>query len=143
MKVLLIKNNRLYNYILPKEVKDNYWITDIDSFDNARNLINVEAHDGRWVLVSNYDTHIVDASREYNKVVLSEYQFYSIKNENEEKIYYLYAIPNIENTYKAYNVSLNSSITIGTNSENDIVYKSYFVNDYYLRCFFLCQFGIE
>ena len=133
MKVLLIKNNRLYNYILPKEVKDNYWITDIDSFDNARNLINVEAHDGRWVLVSNYDTHIVDASREYNKVVLSEYQFYSIKNDSEEKIYYLYAIPNIENTYKAYNVSLNSSITIGTNSENDIVYKSYFVNDYHAK----------
>ena len=60
MKVLLIKNNRLYSYNLPKEIKNNFWITDIDSFDNTRNLINIEAEDGKWVLTSNYDTHIVD-----------------------------------------------------------------------------------
>ena len=81
MKILLIKNNRLYSYILPKEVKDNYWITDIDSFDNVRNLINVEAINGEWVLVSNYDTHIVDATTMYEKFAQAEYHFYSIKND--------------------------------------------------------------
>ena len=40
MKVLLIKDGRLYDYTLPKEIKNNYWITDIDSYDNIRNLIN-------------------------------------------------------------------------------------------------------
>ena len=65
MRILLIKNNRLYNYVLPREVKDNFWITDIDSFENVRNLINVEAIDGQWVLVSNYDTHIIDATSMY------------------------------------------------------------------------------
>ena len=69
MKILLIKNNRLYSYILPKEVKDNFWITDIDSFDNVRNLINVEARNGTWVLVSNYDTHIIDANKAYDNVI--------------------------------------------------------------------------
>ena len=79
MKILLIKNYRLYSYMLPKEVKNNFWITDIDSFDNVRNLINVEADNGQWVLVSNYDTHIIDAKNMYEKFALSEYQFYSIK----------------------------------------------------------------
>ena len=86
MKILLIKNNRLYSYILPREVKDNYWITDIDSFDNIRNLINVEADKGKWVLVSNYDTHIIDASSMYERFALSEYHFYSIKNDSESSI---------------------------------------------------------
>ena len=67
MKILLIKNNRIYSYMLPKEVKDNFWITDIDSFDNVRNLINVEAVNGEWVLVSNYDTHIIDSANMYEK----------------------------------------------------------------------------
>ena len=83
MKVLLIKNNRLYSYTLPQEVKDNFWITDIDSFDNVRNLINVEAENGEWVLVSNYDTHIVDTKNNYDRIFLTEYQFYTLKNDNE------------------------------------------------------------
>ena len=129
MKILLIKNNRLYSYILPREVKDNYWITDIDSFDNVRNLINVEAIDGKWVLVSNYDTHIVDATTMYEKFALSEYHFYSIKNDSEKSIYYLYAIPDIEKTYVAYNVSESAILSIGKNNECDIIYNSVLVSD--------------
>ena len=127
MKILLIKNNRLYSYILPKEVKDNYWITDIDSFDNVRNLINVEAINGEWVLVSNYDTHIVDATTMYEKFALAEYHFYSIKNDSEKSIYYLYAIPDIEKTYVSYNVSESAILNIGKSSECDIIYNNILV----------------
>ena len=84
MKIILIKNGRLYSYILPKEVKDNFWITDIDSFDNVRNLINIEADNDSWVLTSNYDTHIMDTNNMHDRVKLNEYQFYTIKNDNEK-----------------------------------------------------------
>ena len=133
MKILLIKNNRLYSYMLPKEIKDNFWITDIDSFDNARNLINVEAYEGRWVLVSNYDTHIIDANNTHEKVYLNEYQFYSIKNDSEANPYYLYAIPDIEKTYVAYNITQNGSLLIGSNDSNNIIYKNVLVNDVHAR----------
>ena len=36
MKVLLIKNNRLYGYRLPDTIKNNFWITDIDNYDNSQ-----------------------------------------------------------------------------------------------------------
>ena len=133
MKILLIKNNRLYSYILPKEVKDNYWITDIDSFDNVRNLINVEAINGEWVLVSNYDTHIVDATTMYEKFALAEYHFYSIKNDSEKSIYYLYAIPDIEKTYVSYNVSESAILNIGKSSECDIIYNNVLVSDFHAK----------
>ena len=96
MKVILIKNGRLYNYTLPKEIKDNYWITDIDNFDNNRNLINVEADGDKWVLTSNYETHIVDVKNMIDRVFLQEYQFYTIKNDSENSYYYLYALPDLE-----------------------------------------------
>ena len=120
MKVMLIKNGRLYHYSLPKEVKDNYWITDIDSFNNARNLINIEALDGNWILTSNYETHIVSTDKEIDKVPLYEYQFYTIKNDSEEGYYYLYSIPDVEKSYVAYNITENGSILIGSNQNNDI-----------------------
>ena len=129
MKIFLIKNNRLYSYILPREIKDNYWITDIDSFDNIRNLINVEADNGKWILVSNYDTHIIDTNKTYERVEICEYQFYSIKNDNEKSIYYLYAAPDIEKTYKAYNITANGNLSIGTNSSNNIIYSGVLVSD--------------
>ena len=129
MKILLIKNNRLYSYMLPKEVKDNFWITDIDSFDNVRNLINVEAENGEWVLVSNYDTHIVDAANMYEKFALAEYHFYSIKNDSENSIYYIYAIPDVEKSYIPYNVSDSVILNIGRSPQNDIVYENTLVSD--------------
>lgn len=129
MKILLIKNNHLYSYMLPKEVKDNFWITDIDSFDNVRNLINVEAINGEWVLVSNYDTHIVDATSMYEKFALAEYHFYSIKNDSEKNIFYIYAIPDVEKTYVSYDVLDNAVLNIGRNPGNDIIYDNVLVSD--------------
>ena len=133
MKILLIKNNRLYSYTLPKEVKDNYWITDIDSFDNVRNLINVEAINGEWVLVSNYDTHIVDSINMYEKFALSEYHFYSIKNDSEKSIYYLYAIPDVEKSYVAYDVLEDTVLNIGKSADNDIIYDNILVSDIHAK----------
>ena len=133
MKILLIKNNRIYNYMLPKEIKDNFWISDIDSFDNARNLINVEASDGHWVLVSNYETHIIDKNNTYEKVILSEYQFYSIKNDTDNSIYYLYAIPDIEKSYTTYSILGSGSISIGSSDENNIIYRNALLSEYHAR----------
>lgn len=133
MKIILIKNGRLYSYILPKEVKDNFWITDIDSFDNVRNLINIEADNGSWVLTSNYDTHIMDTNNMHDRVKLNEYQFYTIKNDNEKSYYYLYAIPDIEKTYTTYSILQSGSLMIGQNDTNNIIYKNVLVSDVHAR----------
>ena len=71
MKVLLIKNNRLYGYRLPDTIKNNFWITDIDNYDNSRNLINVLAKDGKWVLKSNYETQVVSGEKVYVDLLIS------------------------------------------------------------------------
>ncbi len=129
MKVILIKNGKLYNYTLPKEIKDNYWITDIDSFDNIRNLINIEEDNGNWVLVSNYDTHIVDTKNTYDRIFLTEYQFYTLKNDSENNYYYLYAIPDVEKSYVRYSIVENGTLLIGQDNSNNIIYKNVLVSD--------------
>ena len=122
MKVLLIKNNRLYGYRLPDTIKNNFWITDIDNYDNSRNLINVIAKEGKWVLKSNYETQVVSGEKVYDEVILNEYNFYVIKNESEQSYYYLYALPNVDDTYKFYNITTNGSLKIGKATDCNILY---------------------
>ena len=130
MKILLIKNNRIYIYMLPKEIKNNFWITDIDSYDNIRNLINIEAQDNRWALRSNYDTHIINDNSE--SVFLNEYEFYIIKNDSEKDNYYLYALPDVESNYQTYDIS-NGSLYIGKNSKCSIIYDDDLIEDVHAK----------
>ena len=136
MKVLLIKNNRLYGYRLPDTVKNNFWITDIDNYDNERNLINVLAKDGQWVLKSNYETQVVSGERVYDEVILNEYNFYVIKNESEQSYYYLYALPNVDETYKSYNVTTNGSLKIGKAPDCNILYGHALIEENHAELFY-------
>lgn len=135
MKVILIKNNRLYNFKLPVEVKDNFWITDIDNLDNQRNLINIIAVNGKWVLKSNYDTKIVSGEKVYEEVLLTDHTFYVIKNASEKNYYYIYALPDYEE-YQKYQVLQDGSLKIGKNNDNNISYGHILVGDIHAELFF-------
>ena len=133
MKVLLIKNNHLYSYNLPYQVKDNFWITDIDSFNNVRNLINIVAEDNKWYLKSNYDTQIISTAKSYDEVVLLPYNFYTIKNDNEKDFYYIYVLPSVEMDYISYRIMGNGILSIGSNASNDIAYNYALVDDVHAK----------
>ena len=51
MKLILIVNDRLRFFYLPKVVKNNYWITYLDDNGLEQNLINIEAIDGKWQII--------------------------------------------------------------------------------------------
>ena len=136
MKVLLIKNNRLYGYRLPDTIKNNFWITDIDNYDNSRNLINVLAKDGKWVLKSNYETQVVSGEKVYDEVILNDYNFYVIKNESEQSYYYLYALPNVDDTYKFYNITTNGSLKIGKAADCNILYGHALIEENHAELFY-------
>ena len=129
MKIQLIKNNRIYTYNLPKEIKDNFWITDFDSFNNVRNLINIIAEDGKWILHSNYETQIVSSNKSFDTVPLTLYNFYTIKNENEESFYYLYCSPSKEDKILKYQMIGNGSLVIGKARNNNIVFNNFLIED--------------
>lgn len=129
MKIQLIKNNHIYTYNLPKKVKDNFWITDLDSFDNVRNLINIVAENGKWVLHSNYETQIVSSNKNFEKIELALYNFYTIKNENEDSYYYLYCVPFAEGKIVKYQMIGNGNLVIGKAKNSNIVFGNLLVED--------------
>lgn len=53
-----MKNGKIYNTSLPLSVNGSFWIYDKDKNDQKRNLVNVYANNGRWVLKSNFEIKI-------------------------------------------------------------------------------------
>ena len=76
MIIRLIKKTKIYNFSLPAKISGNYWIKDDDRYGNERNLINVEAEDGKWKIKSDFETKIMSGSRELTSAYLKEYNMY-------------------------------------------------------------------
>ena len=123
MQLTIIKKSRLNVVILPEVVQGNYWITD---FENGRkiNLINIEATEQGWQLVSNHDAFVVDNSDIMVPfAILKEYGFYLLKNNYKNEKYYIYCSPVYDTTYKELGIELNKVIKVGNDASNDIGYQ--------------------
>lgn len=121
MQLTIIKRNKLSIFILPEEVSGSHWITD---FENGKkiNLINVEATENGWNLVSNNDAYVVD-----NKdimvpyTLLKNYGFYLLRNNYKNEKYYVYCSPVYDQTFKEMGIS--GKVTVGSDKGNTICYK--------------------
>ena len=76
MIVRLIKKSKMYNFSLPTKVAGNYWLKDDDRSGNNRNLINVEAEDGKWKIKSDFETKIMSGNQEIDSAYLKENNLY-------------------------------------------------------------------
>ena len=73
MRISLIKNGRIYNTNLPQKISGSFWIEDKDKNNFKRNLINIEAKDGKWCLKSNFDTKVIYNEKVVDELFLEEY----------------------------------------------------------------------
>ncbi len=121
--VRLIKKKKIYNFILPTKISGNYWITDIDYFGNARNLINVEEYDGQWKIKSDFETKIMAGDREVESAILKDYSLYFLKISTDNEFVILYCSPSIEKEILKLKVENQKEILIGTDNRAEIYYN--------------------
>ena len=128
MRVSLIKNDKISDLILPNVIKGNYWITDTDEHGNEKNLICIEAFDGKWRLVSNNEVYYTNNNAQIPFADLETYKFYILKKNSSSKnnSMILYCSPIYDETYKEYSVEEYKSkqISIGGGTGCDISYRS-------------------
>jgi len=136
MRVSLIKRKRIQGLILPNTIFGNYWISDIDENGNERNLISIEAHDGKWIIVSNNNTFCVQNGQKVQSIELVNYHFINLKNveyingKKKENDLFLYVCPTIDN-YISYDIGNNENfeIKVGKSQNCQIIYKDDVVLD--------------
>ena len=126
MRISLIKSDKINELILPNVVKGNYWITDTDEYGNEKNLICIEASNGKWKLVSNTEVFCLHNNNPMPSVILENNNFYVIKNttvNNGNMI--LYCSKVLDETYTSYSIEeyKNKEIVIGS-KKADITYTA-------------------
>lgn len=131
MRVSLIKSDKISDLILPSKVKGNYWITDTDDQGIERNLISIEASNGKWKIVSNSEVYCTLNDTQVPSTELNLYNFYVLKSIHKNSVMILYCSPVYDNTYQTYSIENEKSreITIGRNSSCDISYNSINISD--------------
>ena len=129
MRLSLFKDGKIYNTDLPIMVSGSFWIEDKDNNNYKRNLINVEASNGKWVLKSNFDTKIFINGAVVEEAVVELYSFYELQVRGEKTNFMLYACPVYEENVKEYQPTKNMPIYIGNGIDNGINYSCQFMGE--------------
>ena len=124
MRVSTIKQMKIQNLILPDKIEGNYWIEGTDENGIKRNLISIEAEDGKWKLISNKEVYCVVNNDVEPYIYLEEGKFYLIKKDTTKETFLLYCSPVLAD-YNCYNIEENllNGITIGSNENSFVYYK--------------------
>lgn len=136
MIVNLIKSKQLFSLTLPKKVQGQYWLTDIDRSGKARNLVRVEAINGRWFAKSNSFVSILDANnRVLSEVQLKSLSFFNLRlaNNNERVILFAENLDSSRQNFTKIVVHGAVTLDIGRNPDNNLCFKNSFVSGKHAR----------
>ena len=125
MRISTIRLLKIQNLLLPDKVEGSYWIDGTDDNGIKRNLISIEAHNGKWRLISNEEVYCIVNNQNVQFVYLEEGNFYLITNSVNKEKFMIYCSPVLA-SYNCYNVEdyLQNGIKIGSNYENLISYAA-------------------
>lgn len=123
MIVRLIKKTKMYNFTLPTKVAGNYWLTDDDRSGNNRNLINIEAEDGKWKIKSDFETKVMSGNQEIDSAYLVENNLYFLKINTDNEYVILYCSPSNNQKENKILVVRNGDIIIGNDFNAHINYN--------------------
>ena len=117
MRVAVIREKKIQNIILNDATEGSYWVTETDSNGIERNLISIEADNGKWKLISNKRVFLLENNIIRNYAYLEENHFYLIRNDAEDYNFLLYCSPIITN-YNYYEISeyIDKGIIVGSDN---------------------------
>lgn len=150
MIVTLIGKNVLYKLKLPSVAIGNYWLTD----ENQEKLINIEGKDGEWEITGGNKLKIIkpkaltsftfdvqkaveDRKNLIEKAKLTEYSMNYIYLKNYSKdLFIVYCTPTVEKRFMKLDFENTQEISIGSDKNNDIIYRNLLVKDKHARIFY-------
>ena len=125
MQLTIIKNNKIRYFFLPVKIFGNYWITD----EKNKNLVNVEASENKWVIRSNDEVKIMNKEMFLDSMFLINYSFCTLKKVDEKDPFLIYCSPTYDNSITYLKVNDGTTINIGKDAANEIVYDAQNVAD--------------
>lgn len=139
MIVNLIKTEQMFSLTLPDKVKGQFWLNDFDENSILRQLISIEAIDGKWWVKSNKKVSILNnESSTVEKCELSLNSFLNLKIEgsDEKVILFTEAIDQTRHALSKVVANEAAVFTIGRADDNNICYNNAFVSSCHANLMF-------
>lgn len=129
MIVTVSNNQQMNKTILPDKITGQYWIKDVTN-NTQRDLICVEAVDGKWIAKSNKLAQFFDGENNYLKSVeIKDETVYMLRIDNDERaLLFANTYSNSGREFNRLSVPSSVEITIGRNENNTICYVNKFVS---------------
>ena len=127
MRLLLFNGNRLTRLTLPKKIEGSFWL--IDELNKNNNIINIEAKNGKWIMKENDEAKIIFGNSYTSEIELMPNYFYFIDYEGKKM--FLYSERVLDKTIRYYKIQQNTTLTLGKDATQDIMYENaYIINNY-------------
>lgn len=150
MRVAVIGKNYIIKDTLPKIINDDYWILD-DKEESYNKLINIKMNNGKYTMISSDYSKIIDKSylslidnrhsiskpigSFLQEVVLEVNGIYPMLINDSNEISIVYCLPDYENGFVHLDLVNTREITIGSSSDNNIVYKNPLIANFHARIY--------
>lgn len=123
MLIYILHKNEIFTFRLPKNVMGSYVLTDQDERGRIRDLVNISAKDGKWIISSNDEVFLIYNNKNVENMQLQEYCFYNLQYLRKENIF-LYVLPGNETNYKIFSIAEQTTLLFGNDSKCDAVFLS-------------------
>lgn len=134
MKLILIKKDRLIKKSLPNKITGKQSLYHINALEKKELLLNIEASDGKWIIKAGKNASFInDSYKEYkeHKITSSETIELFIKRTGEKATLLIEDTDKPDELYQKYTHIDNTKISIGSNSDNDIVINKNGISEYH------------
>lgn len=122
MIIYLLHNDKIVSFSLPKNISGSYILS--DNIENSkRDLIKIEAVDGKWNAFSSDDVKVSYNKQVVSKIPLVPYCFYQLVLYDTEYIT-MYVCPGYEGQYTLKMIPQNTILTVGASNKCDIFYSN-------------------
>lgn len=125
MRIILYSNKDKQILELPVNVEGSFLLT-----DNHNNTIAaINSNQNNWIMSAKNGFSIIQKQNKITNTILQINDSYILKQENSNvNNYIVYVESDYDDTYKVFDVQQNVQITIGSDSNSDIVYNNTYIN---------------
>jgi len=123
MKVFLFYSDKIYSFILPKEIEGSYSFDALD--DSSSKLVNIEARDSNWIIFSVDGVELYSGSALVTEAVLNDDSYFIVGKNGQRFLVYVQSIQNDKLTLFSFN-QLN--MIVGNTNNSNIRYTCPYLN---------------
>ena len=123
MRLYLADEEKINTFNLPQKIDESFLFSYVPNFTNIEVFLNIVSKDNKWHLKNNDD---IQVDNNESDTALENFKCYILKIKGVIDNFYLYTYDSYNDNFKDYSIKKVTSLTIGNDFSDSIIYDSKF-----------------